>query len=236
MSDIRLQRIAENVARLREQIAAAAVSVGRDASEVRLVAVTKYVDLSLTQGVFAAGCQDLGESRPQRLWEKATALARENIRWHLIGALQRNKVAQTLKFQPLIHSGSSWRLLEELQKQAELQGCFADVLLEVNISGDAAKHGFAPDQMATAVEKLPTFDRVRVHGLMAMSGLDANELEVERQFATVRKLRDQLSALATPGVKLCELSLGMSSDFMAAIRQGATLVRIGSAIFDGVLP
>ena len=149
------QRIADNLASVRERIAQAAVRSGRTSAAITLVAVTKYVGLTEVQAPLAAGCRDLGESRPQELCAKAESLQNTdatNVRWHLIGHFQRNKIRRTLPHVTCIHSGDSWRLLAALDEAAKAENRVVPVLLEVNISGDAAKQGFCarPDRAATA--------------------------------------------------------------------------------------
>jgi len=226
-------RIAENLARLRQQIADAATSAGRDPATVRLVGVTKYVGPQTARDVFLAGCTDLGESRPQELWDKAKALADLPVRWHLIGHLQRNKVRRTLPLTALIHSGDSLRLLEEIHREAATRTFKQPILLEVNISGDAAKHGFAADELLSIADQLPQYSSLDIHGLMGMASLEGGSAEACRDFARLRELRDKLDA-AQPGLSLGELSMGMSGDFVEAIAEGATIVRIGSALFEGL--
>jgi pyridoxal phosphate enzyme (YggS family) len=231
-----MERIAANLAEVRERIAVAARGAGRSPDEVRLVAVTKYVDAATTRLLFDAGCTDLGESRPQQLWDKAAALNDAAIRWHLIGHLQRNKVRRTLPLVHLIHSGDGLRLLEELDRDtAALAGRSPlAVLLEVNVSGETAKHGFAPDDLPKHVETLAAFKHLDVRGLMAMAGLDDDPTSARRDFARLRELRDRLRREWSGRFALDELSMGMSGDYEAAIAEGATLVRVGSALFEGV--
>ncbi|MBC8354204.1 MAG: YggS family pyridoxal phosphate-dependent enzyme [Planctomycetes bacterium] len=226
-------RIAENLARVRQYIAAAAARSGRHASDVTLVAVSKYVDIDAAQTLLDAGCSDLGESRPQELWRKAEALAGSSVRWHLIGHLQRNKVRRTLPHVSLLHACDSLRLLQELDRVATEVSGDMNVLLEVNISGDAAKHGFQPDEMPSVVESLAALKRTHVRGLMGMASLAGNTNEARRNFERLRLLRDELIDLVPSGVELTELSMGMSRDFEGAIEEGATIVRVGSALFEG---
>ncbi len=233
MSDLE-RRIAENIARVRGRIAAAARRGGRPADAVTLVAVTKYVDETATRALVAAGCVDLGESRPQSLWQKTEALAGLPIRWHLVGHLQRNKVRRTLPLATLVHSIDSARLLAAVDEEAAALERTVDVLLEVNISGDAAKTGLAADAVAPLVRAAGDYPRVAIRGLMAMASLAGGAEAARRDFAALRQLRDRLSGEAPPGVKLTELSMGMSDDFEIAVEEGATIVRVGSALFEGL--
>lgn len=227
-------RIQGNLQSVRVRIAAAATAAGRSPTEVKLVAVTKYVDVATTQFLVDAGCSDLGEARPQKLWEKAAAISGADVRWHLIGHLQRNKIRRTLPLVELFHAGDSLRLLDDLDGEAALIESKARVLLEVNVSGDAAKHGFAPAEMPRLVDRLSSLRHLDIRGLMAMSGLDADEADARRQFAELRELRDALRRDWAGRFALDELSMGMSGDFEAAIAEGATMVRVGSALFEGI--
>ena len=136
--------IVENLAIVRQRIADAARRSGRSESAITLVAVSKYVDVAIANELIAAGCLDLGEARPQELWRKAESLSHANVKWHLIGHLQTNKVRRTLPLVSLIHSIDSEKLIDALNAEAVAQGLRINVLLEVNVSGDAAKHGFLP--------------------------------------------------------------------------------------------
>jgi pyridoxal phosphate enzyme (YggS family) len=231
-------RIAENLAAVRGRIAAAAARSGRAADEITLVAVTKYVSADMVRLLVAAGCRELGESRPQALWEKAAALADLPVRWHMVGHLQRNKVRRTLPLVTMIHSIDSPRLLEAVDQE---QGCLPrreparlPVLLEVNTSGEAAKGGFAPDDAERLLAELPRYPHVSVCGLMCMAALEGGLDEARRDFAALRALRDRLCGGCPPGVTLDQLSMGMSGDFPVAIEEGATIVRVGSALFEGI--
>jgi pyridoxal phosphate enzyme (YggS family) len=227
-------RLSENLARLKERIAAAAQTSGRAAGAVTLVAATKYLSAEMARKIVAAGCCDLGESRPQELWSKSAALADLPVRWHFIGHLQRNKIQRTLPPLTLLHSIDSERLLAAVNQEATLPDRSVRALLEVNISAEPSKHGFAPAQLERLLGNWPNDLKIQICGLMAMASLTGGPAMAERDFANVRQLRDRLAGSLPPGVSLSELSMGMSGDFEAAIRQGATLVRIGSAISEGV--
>lgn len=227
-------RIVENVVRVRERIAAAAHAAGRDAASIRLVAVSKYVDAATASALLAAGCADLGESRPQEIWDKAAAPELAGAHWHLIGRLQRNKVRRTLPLVDLIHSVDSERLLAAIDEQAAALDLSPRVLLEVNCSGDFAKQGFAADDVRRLLPTLSAYPRLRVTGLMTMAPLEGDGAAARAAFARLRDLRSELSAQCPPGVALDELSMGMSGDFEHAIAAGATIVRIGSLLFEGV--
>jgi pyridoxal phosphate enzyme (YggS family) len=224
-------RIAENVARVRGRIADAAARSGRPASQITLVAVTKYVSAAMVRPLIAAGCIDLGESRPQQLWEKAAALGDLPVRWHLIGHLQRNKVRRTLPLVTMIHSVDSPRLLAAIEEEP---AATLPVLLEVNISGETAKQGLAPEAIEPFLAQAAGCRKVAIRGLMGMAGLEGGLETARRDFAALRELRDRLRPRCPTGMTLDELSMGMSGDFEVAIEEGATIVRVGSSLFEGI--
>jgi pyridoxal phosphate enzyme (YggS family) len=225
--------IAENLAQVRSRISAAAARSGRTADAVTLVAVTKYVSAAAAQAVVQAGCRDLGESRPQELWAKAAALGDRSIRWHMVGHLQRNKIRRTLSLVHLVQSVDREPLLVALEAEAAALGRTVDALVEVNISGDACKTGLAPDELQRMLEHAATLDHVSIRGLMGMARLEGDREAARRDFAALRALRDKLAPHFPPPLSLSELSMGMSGDFEAAIEEGATIVRLGSALFEG---
>ena len=225
-------RIADAVARIRERIAAAAQASGRSTADVKLVAVTKYVGSAEVDAVIKAGCRDLGESRPQDLWEKAAHVERADVAWHLVGHLQRNKVRRTIPLVALIHSVDSLRLVRAIDEAAAALATRCPILIEVNISTDEAKHGFAPDAIEPALPELAEFAHVEVRGLMTMAALEGGLDGARKNFANLRELRDRLRSACPAEVTLDELSMGMSRDYEAAIEEGATIVRVGRALFE----
>jgi len=239
--------IADNLHRVQERIVRAAESVGRRADEIMLVGVTKYVDAQQAAELVAAGCHNLGESRPQELWKKAGELTAKraagftpavpmpSIHWHLIGHLQRNKVARTLPLVTLIHSIDSERLLtaiNEARTSPNDSGPPTNILLEVNTSGESAKHGLTPNEVEPLLAAATNFPQIAIRGLMTMAALEGGPAIAARNFATLRELRDRLKTNVTGCVQLNELSMGMSDDFEIAIREGSTIVRIGSALWE----
>ena len=228
------EQLAENVATVQHQIAEAAKRSGRDVSDVCLVGVTKYVDVETTRALVSAGCETLGENRPQVLWEKTNAMQDLDVRWHMIGHLQRNKVKRTVESTALIHSCDSLRLLKSIHEAGLQLEKRVDVLLEVNVSGEAAKYGFSPDEIESVIEAVEPFSGLRVTGLMCMAGLGSDEQDVRREFDLLRRLRESNRANVPKNVDLRELSMGMSRDFEVAIEAGATLVRVGSSLFRGL--
>lgn len=233
------QQIAENVARVRARVREAARAHGRDETEITMVAVTKYVGGAEVQLLLQAGCRDLGENRPQQLWSKTKSLGTpaldQPVRWHLVGHLQRNKVNRTLPLVSLIHSVDSVRLIESIERHSASRPEPTPILLEVNVAAEAAKHGFAPQQLDSLLPTMTQYPHVRLLGLMTMASLAGGRDQARRDFEKLRRLRDRLRATCPPDVSLNELSMGMSRDFDLAIAEGATIVRIGSALFEGII-
>jgi pyridoxal phosphate enzyme (YggS family) len=217
-----------------ERIAAACRRAGRRRDEVTLVAVTKTVSSEVASLLpEMLGAFDLGENRPQELWRKAAVLP-ATVRWHLIGHLQRNKTERTLPLIHLLHSGDSLRLLTAVDQEAAQRQQPMAVLLEVNASREPAKHGFAPEELPGLVPQMAALRHVAIRGLMTMAALEDDPERCRPTFAAVRRLRDHLRGELGPPHDLKELSMGMTNDFEVAIEEGATLVRIGSALFEGV--
>jgi pyridoxal phosphate enzyme (YggS family) len=227
------RRLRENVERIEERIATACTRSGRARGEVQLVPITKYVDAEITGLLHDIVAAPLGESRPQVIWEKAPQLP--NATWHLVGHLQRNKVARTLPLVSLIHSVDSQRLLLAIDDEAKKLGKTQDVLLELQLTQEATKSGFEEDEW----EKLPgyvsTLKNIRVLGLMGMAALESTTEEARITFAKLRSLRDNWQEQFTEPHQLKHLSIGMTHDFEQAIEEGATLIRVGSALFEGVI-
>ena len=199
---------------------------------MRLVAVTKYAELAWVRQLIDAGMTTLGESRPQQLVERAELLG-DAVEWHLIGHLQRNKVRQVLPHVSLIHSIDTLRLLSRVGEIASELELRPRVLLEVNVSGETSKDGFSSESLRAEWQQIVEQNSVVVDGLMTMAPASDDPEDARPTFAALRELRDELSSLA-PGLSLPELSMGMSGDYIVAIEEGATLVRIGSALFDGL--
>ncbi len=221
-----------NYARLLEQIERAAETSGRKASEIRLIGVTKY--FSGTQEILdlhEAGCRDFAENRLPVFQPKFEALRpmqddpASAFTWHFIGPLQRNKARKILQMADVIHSGESLELLKTLDRISAELNVRRRVLVEVNLGGEANKHGFSRREFMEAFPAIQAFTHLELAGFMGMTSLDADESEAHRQFASLRELRDEF----LPGG---ELSMGMSGDFPIAVAEGATMVRIGSALFE----
>jgi hypothetical protein len=238
------RKLGENLKRVKRRMAEACIRAGRDPADVRLVAVTKFAPSSLIRTLVELGQHDLGESRPQALVQRAADLAgppeaaadrRASVpRWHLVGHLQRNKVKSVLPFVDLIHSVDTLRLGEDIDAHSANLGRCTPVLLEVNASEDPKKHGCAVAAATHLAEQLSTLKHLELRGLMAMAPLTDDVDRIRRTFARTRELFDEVVSLGAAGPACNEISMGMSGDFEIAIEFGATFVRIGSALFEGI--
>lgn len=220
--------LAENLETVRGRIDAAASRAGRDPKGVALVAISKTHPAEKIREAAEEGQDLFGESRVQEALVKIPVLP-GRLRWHFIGHLQANKVRKALPLFELIHGVDSLEIARDIDRIAADLGLHPRVLLEVNVSGEGSKHGFAPESLERGLEELLSLPRLQVEGFMTMAPL-APEAEASRPyFASLRELRDRLSMRA--GIPLETLSMGMSGDYEVAVEEGATLVRVGSAIF-----
>ena len=223
-----MSTITENLEAVRSRIDAAAVRAGRSPGEVELVAISKTHPAESVREAADAGQELFGENRVQEALVKIPLLP-SRLRWHLIGHLQANKVRKALPLFELIHGVDTMEIARNIDRIAADLGLFPRILLEVNVSGEGSKHGFAPEALESVLEELLSLPRVQVEGLMTMAPL-ATEAEASRpHFAALRSLRDRLAERA--GIPFPILSMGMSADFELAVQLGATHVRVGSAIF-----
>ncbi len=234
-------RLAENLAEVRARIAAAAQRSGRPVDAVRLVGVTKYVSLEVSADLARCGLVDLGESRPQQLVRKAEAwqqLASHPgpVHWHLVGHLQRNKLARTLPLVGLWHSADSRRVLQAASAWAVQAGRQVPTLIEVHLAPDATKGGFPAEELASLGDWLAQLPGITVRGLMTMARLEGGPATARIDFARLRQVRDSLRGVWPESLGLDELSMGMSDDFEVAIEEGSTIVRLGSVLFAGIDP
>jgi len=236
-ADALRDRCRRNVEAVRDRVAEACHRAGRSPDEVTVIAVTKYAGPEIARLLHQAGCRDLAESRPQSLWTKAEALAdlEPPPRWHLVGHLQRNKIRRTLPLLSLLHSLDSLRLLEAIEAEGAAAGRVCRALVEVNLAGDPGRTGATGADAEAVVAAASGMRHVEVVGLMGMASVpDGEASAARREFARLRELRDRLRGAVPGGEKLEDLSMGMSGDFAEAIVEGATLVRIGSAFFEGL--
>lgn len=223
-----MSEITENLRQVRERMAAAATRSGRPAEAVELIAVSKTHPADVVRELARAPHALFGESKVQELLAKAPELP-SSLRWHFIGHLQKNKIRRLLPWVEAIHSIDSLSLAEDLDRIAAEEGRRPDVYLQVNVAEDAAKFGFTRETVRRDLEALLALSRVNVLGLMTIPALVDDPEKNRPAFAALRALRDELSAAT--GVPLPGLSMGMSEDFEIAIEEGATIVRVGSAIF-----
>ncbi len=231
MTDAEIRSIlTTRLAAVDARIADACRRTGRERSAVTLVAVTKTVSPRVAAVLPELGARDLGENRPQELWKKAEAVPA--ARWHLIGHLQRNKIDKTVPLVTLVHSVDSPRLLDALDAFGRKRGSPVPVLLEVNCSREEAKGGFAPEEVPALGDRVASLAGVRVEGLMTMAAYHENPENCRPTFAELRELRDRLRTATE--LPLPHLSMGMSNDFEVAVEEGATFVRIGTTIFEGL--
>ncbi len=221
--------VAGNWRRVRDRAAEAAVRAGRDPRSVRIVAVSKTKPVELIEQALAAGVTDVGENYVQEAAEKIGRIAAP-VRWHMIGHLQRNKAARAAELFDVIHTLDSVRLASALARHGEQRGRPVRVLIEVNTGGEATKSGVAPGDVQPLLAALAEQRWLLIDGLMTVPPPETVEA-VRPHFRTLRELRDRLRPSAAANAPLRELSMGMTDDFIVAIEEGATLVRIGRAIF-----
>ncbi|MEZ5608162.1 MAG: YggS family pyridoxal phosphate-dependent enzyme [Burkholderiaceae bacterium] len=221
-----------NLATVHARIAAACQRVGRDAASVRLLPVSKTKPEAVLRQAYAAGCRMLGENKPQeahRKWEAMADLG--DLRWSVIGHLQTNKAKLVAQCASEFQALDSLRVAEALERRLQAEGRALDVFVQVNTSGEASKYGLHPDDVAAFLRELPAFSALRVRGLMTLALFSAEAERVRQCFVLLRGLRDRLRQDAPAGIELGELSMGMSGDYEIAIEEGATVVRVGQAIF-----
>lgn len=216
-------------------MATAALRAGRSSETVELVAVSKTVDLPRIREGIAAGIEILGENRVQEAEEKIADLGR-SVSWHLVGHLQTNKAKLAVSLFDLIHSLDSLRLAEALEREAEMQGRTVRLLVEVNVAREESKSGVTPENLIPLLRSVSSMSHLQVLGLMAIPPFFEEAEEARPHFHRLRELAAEVSALGIPNLEIKHLSMGMSHDFEIAIEEGATLVRIGTAIFGSRLP
>ncbi len=228
------ERIRHNLESVLGRIAEATRRSGRCAEAVRLIAVTKKSPPEWIRPLASCGARDLGENYPQELWRKADALADlgDSIRWHLIGHLQSNKVKKTIPLVKIIHSVDSLKLLFALNEAAPDFSNPPRVCLQVNTSGEPSKHGWTVEQILSDAESIAACRSIPIVGLMTMAALGTTAETARGSFIRLREVGELLRRKTE--LPLSELSMGMSNDFEAAILEGATMVRVGSALFEGV--
>ncbi|MCS7228548.1 MAG: YggS family pyridoxal phosphate-dependent enzyme [Candidatus Kryptonium sp.] len=224
--------IAENIYKIRQKIREVCQKVGRNPEEITIVAVTKTVPVDKIKEAINAGINDIGENRVQELLEKKSYIDIQNVRWHFVGHLQTNKVKYIVDFVHLIHSVDSLKLALEIEKRAKRINRIVDVLIEVNTSGEKTKYGVKPEETTELVKQISeSCEFVRIKGLMTVAAYLPNPEDVRPMFKLLRQLSDEIKKLDLKNVEMKHLSMGMSNDYWIAVEEGATIVRIGTAIF-----
>lgn len=223
--------IKDRVTRIRSRIEETALHCGRHPGDIRLVAVGKTHPVDTIQAAISAGVTIVGENYVQEARTKFDALAQQPVHWHFIGHLQTNKAKYAVRMFDLIHTVDSLKLALEIDRQAKKSGKVQDVLIQVNLPGEATKSGVASQETPTLARQLSPVENIKVRGLMTIPPFFDDPDRARPYFAALRDLRDHLRALAIPDIEMDELSMGMTGDFETAIEEGATIVRIGTAIF-----
>jgi pyridoxal phosphate enzyme (YggS family) len=221
---------AENLASVRERIAGAAERAGRSASDITIVAVTKTLGPDTVEEALRGGIRDVGENRVQEFLEKSDRVSLD-CRWHLVGHLQTNKVNKALGRFALIQSVDSIKIAQKLSRAGEERDITSDILIEVNTSGEASKHGFDPEETVDAFGEIFRLPALSVRGLMTVGPWVEDEAIVASAFGRLRKLKEEIEDSASGDLVLEHLSMGMSDDFEIAIREGSTMVRLGRILF-----
>jgi PLP dependent protein len=220
----------ERIARVREEIAAAAARSGRgDGGDVTLVAVTKTHGPEAVRAVLAAGLLDAGENRVQELERKVEAIGRDAVRWHLLGPLQRNKVKRAIHHFDLLHALDSQRVAEKISAESVAAGLRTRALVQVNTSGEGSKSGFSPEEVTEAVGEMSGLPGLQLVGVMTMAPYTDDQKVIRATFAAARRIYDDLPR-QVPGFRAEHLSMGMSNDYAIAVEEGSTTVRLGTAL------
>jgi pyridoxal phosphate enzyme (YggS family) len=228
--DLNQEQLTENIAQVRARIAEAAERAGRDPAEITLVAVSKTRPVELVEMAYNLGVTNFGENRVQEALPKIAHFHPEGLRWHLIGHLQSNKAGKVVEPFACVHSVDSLHLARLLNRHAEERGKRLPILLQVNVAGEASKEGMAPEETPELARQIAALPALQVEGLMTIAPLVENPEEVRPVFRELRRLRDRLRAEVTTSA-WTHLSMGMTDDYTVAIEEGATLVRVGRAIF-----
>ncbi|KAF0209206.1 MAG: YggS family pyridoxal phosphate-dependent enzyme [Actinomycetota bacterium] len=223
-----MSAIAERYAAARRAVHDAADAAGRSPDDITIVAVTKHVGIVEVRQAISAGCVDFGENRVQEFLGKYGLFP--DVNWHFIGTLQTNKVKDVVGRARLIHSVDSLRLLEHIDRVAETHGVVQDVLLQVNVSGESSKHGMTAEEAEETLRASLELPAVNVSGLMTIAPYARPE-DVRWVFRDTARLFASLAAMRFNGIEMCELSMGMTNDYYVAIEEGATIIRVGQAIF-----
>jgi hypothetical protein len=220
----------ENLAQVEENINTACKNSGRDRSEVTLIAVSKTKPVDMLRTVYDCGIRDFGENKVQELCDKMDVLP-DDIKWHMIGHLQTNKVKYIVDRTELIHSVDSVHLAEEIQRQAQKKGVTVPILIEVNIAEEASKFGIHKEDTIAMVREIAALDHLKIKGLMTIAPFVENPEDNRLYFREIKQLSVDIKNQNIDNVDMDVLSMGMTGDYMVAIEEGATLVRVGTGIF-----
>ncbi|MGV7219996.1 MAG: YggS family pyridoxal phosphate-dependent enzyme [Nitrospinales bacterium] len=223
--------ISENLISVKSRIAEAAMISGRDSNDISLVAVSKTVSQEKILEAQKAGADIFGENKVQEVIKKINDLGKEKFHWHFIGHVQKNKVKNIIGLFELIHSVDSVELAEKIHRASLKKDIETDILIQVNISGESSKSGVAPDELEKVLSEVSKYEGVNVRGLMTIPPFDPEPEKSRPYFSQLRELRDSIQSKRIENISLQELSMGMSNDFNIAIEEGATMVRVGTAIF-----
>lgn len=231
MTTLNLDTLRQNIATVRARIEAACAACGRNADEIRLLPVSKTHPPEVLRLAHQAGINEFGENKVQEARQKAEALADLPLRWSVIGHLQSNKAKYVARFAHEFQALDSIELAEALDRRLQIEGRALNIFVQVNTSNEPQKFGIAPETARDFLRQMPIFSSLRVKGLMTLAIFDADEARVRQCFIRLRQLRDALRQELPDGIDLDALSMGMSGDFPIAIEEGATVVRVGQAIF-----
>lgn len=215
---------------IRAQVVEACRRSGRKPDDISIIAVTKSHPVEVLKNAYEEGINVFGENRVQELLQKQLELP-DDIEWHLIGTLQRNKIKSVLDKVVLIHSVHSFKLAQALSQEAIARNIIVNVLLQVNISGENSKQGFEPQELLAQIKEISALQGIKIKGLMTIAPVVSEIEETRTFFRQLRELAQSINNMELPGIEMKELSMGMSGDFTAAVEEGATLIRVGSRIF-----
>lgn len=222
--------IAQAIGLVQEKIREACARAGRSADEVTLIAVSKTMPVSDLREAMAAGMMEFGENRPQELRDKQAEIT-EPLHWHMIGSLQTNKLKYVVGRTVLIHSVDSLHLAEAIEEESKKRGVVSDILLEINIAGEATKGGIPPEALEGLVRDISGFPHIRTRGLMTVAPYTENPEENRRYFRKMKQLLVDINSKNIDNISMDMLSMGMTGDYEVAVEEGATLVRVGAGIF-----
>ena len=224
-------QIQKNIQQIQAKIAAAAQNCGRNPREITLIGVSKRKPAALMEEAIAAGHRDFGENYIQEAMEKIDTLGRDRAAWHFIGHLQSNKAKFAVKYFDLIHTVDKVKLAKEISKQAAKIDKIQDILIQINIAEEETKSGAEAEEVQELVKAVSTLPNVRIRGLMCMPPFFDDPELARPYFRQVRQISRDIGAMGLANVEMAHLSMGMSNDFAVAVEEGATLVRVGTAIF-----